>query len=368
MDKFYFNFNLYTFARISCFVTSLMVVVSVITTALFESNTIRDKYSLLHPLTQTAVIWAPRVNATGVVPHTPGTTCDLYNSSEYSRSGNYVQHVVFEYSEIPSRYLLMGSLLVGFGFQLVTCYDEHMYLKPFLVGNSHITGYLERSICYPLLVVVLSVQVGYSELWSVLGLMFSAWAGMLFSFFAEILFQGDGGFIAIGPGQFIGLRSGDTVRNGGGIWAWSDGNIHYHALSMLFSLANYGFVSAGLLYNFFLTSACFVSQPTVHTRVKGPVYCTVALYAMLLMWQAFMAYMKPKPSAIQRHVEFKMMEWRKGNVWKEGQPFTSDQEAKLKEVLETRVKYALTTEFVNGVIDMFIRGVIVTAFFIFEKD
>jgi len=368
-DLFYFHqyFWLRTFAIASCVLQVLILVVAAFITGLTESGVVADKYDMRHPLTQTAVVWMPHANVS-VAPRVPGATCDLYDSREFYTPRPYVQTVVFEYSELPERYLLTIALFVSTVFQLVTVVSERMYLEPFMVGNSHVTGYLDRSISFPLLVVVLSLHVGISDVMVVLGFMFAAWAAMLFSFFAEILFQGDGGFLAIGPGAYNRERTGDSVKQDGGIWAWGDGNIHYHALSMLFALGNFGFVAAGLVYSFFLTDNCFTVRPSFPDGVKPLVYSSLVFYGLVLFVQAFVAYMKPKPSTIQRRREYLISCWKEEKTYKAGDDFNVKQEEKLMEGLLERVRYALMTEFINGVSDLGVKGLFIACFFLFKRD
>jgi hypothetical protein len=360
-------FQLYSFAVCACAFNGLALCAALIVTGLYESGYYTEKFDLRHPLTKTAVIWLPPTNASVVSNVVGGGSCNLFSSRKFFGQRDYTQSMVFDYPDgMPVRYPLAAILLVGFLFQLSTLYSQKMYLEPFSVGNSHITSFLERSISFPLFVVVLAVKVGISDVMAVLGLMFSAWAAMLFSFLAEILFQGDGGFLAFGPGHSDRYISGDTVKHSGGYWAWTDGNIHYHALSLFFSLANFGFVCTGLLHNFFLTDFCFDVKPIIPDAVKPVkllVYSTLVLYGLILVGQVFVGHMKPKPSTKEFLISF----WKQRGQYAEGS-LSPDQTKELKEVLESRVQCALNTEFFNGVLDLMVKCLAFSSFFIFARD
>jgi hypothetical protein len=266
---------------------------------------------------------------------------------------------------VNSRYLLLSALAFGFLFQVATVIDRKTYYEPFTVGNSHITGYLERSISMPLFVVVLLMQIGMHDVWTVISLMFNAWGAMLFSFFAEVLFQGDGGFITIGYNRFRHVASADTVKDGGGFQLYRDGNVHYHALAMLFAVANYILVAGGLIYNTLLTHSCLSTQPVLASSVAFPVYATVGLYGLLLIAQSFTAYIKDKPSTIKQERAMRIAMWK--GAYNEASP-TDDQKRDLESGIKNRVSYAYWLEFVYGLLDMFIKFAIFASFFLFNRN
>jgi hypothetical protein len=382
-DAFFMRpfFHIQTFALWTTLFNSALFIAAIVTTGLYESGSVTERYDLRTPVTKTAVIWAPGSNATAVSPKMTGARCDLFDSRGYFGQREYMQFVVFDYDTLPARYPLTFILFVGALFQFVSRFSVTLYMEPFMVGNSHITGFLERSISFPLFVLVLAAKSGISDLMLLLGLVFCAWSAMLFSFFAEVLFQGDGGFLAIGPGLARHLRSGDTVKRDGGIWLWPDGNFHYHALGMFFALANFAFVCVGLLHNFYVANACIAGPlvtPIAVKPVKALIYCALALYGLVLLGQVFMAYVKPKPSTIQRDREFLIAEWKRVGVYVdprsdvESNPDVkkrgAEQKQKLMEGLNLRVRCALLSEFFNGLLDSMIKVLIISCFFVFFRD
>jgi hypothetical protein len=383
-DAFFMRsfFHIQTFALWTCLFNAALFVVAIIATGVYESGSVTERFALRTPVTKTAVIWAPHSNASVMPQRVAGAQCDLFDSRGFFGPKEYMQFVVFEYDTLPARYPLTFILFVGALFQFVSRFSVTLYMEPFMVGNSHITSFLERSISFPLFVLVLAAKSGISDLMLLLGLVFSAWSAMLFSFFAEVLFQGDGGFLAIGPGLARHLRSGDTVRRDGGIWVWRDGNFHYHALGMFFALANFAFVCVGLLHNFYLESECFagpLASPTAVLPVKALIYCTLALYGLILLGQVFTAYMKPKPSTIQRDREFLIADWKKANVYVDARDVESvtdpkktgvmaEQRRRLMEGLNLRVRCALLSEFFNGLLDSMIKVLVISCFFVFFLD
>jgi hypothetical protein len=382
-DAFFMRpfFHIQTFALWTTLFNSALFIAAIVTTGLYESGSVTERYDLRTPVTKTAMIWAPGSNATAVPPKLTGAQCDLFDSRGYFGQREYMQFVVFDYDTLPVRYPLTFILAVGTFLQLASRFSVTLYMEPFMVGNSHITGFLERSLSFPLFVLVLAAKSGISDLMQLLGLVFAAWSSMLFSFFAEVLFQGDGGFLAIGPGLVRHARSGDTVKRDGGIWLWPDGNFHYHALGMFFALANFAFVCVGLLHNLYLANACIAGPlvtPVAVKPVKALIYCTLALYGLILFGQIFMAYVKPKPSTVQRDRENQITEWKRQGVYVdprsdvESNPDVkkrgAEQKQKLMEGLNMRVRCALLSEFFNGLLDSMIKVLIISCFFVFFRD
>ena len=358
--------DLLLFARIACGFNCVLLIASIIIVVLFENGNATEKYKFRNPLTQTAMVWAPYTNAT--MPTSPllsQATCDAFVSRDFYKPDPYVQQITFSFSTVNSRYLLLSALAFGFLFQVVTVMDKQMYYEPFTVGNSHITGYLERSISMPLFVVVLLMQIGMHDVWAVISLMFNAWGSMLFSFFAEVLFQGDGGFITIGASRFRRNVSADTVKDGGGFLLYRDGNVHYHALAMLFAVANYILVAGGMIYNTLLTHSCLSSQPTLSSSVALPVYATVGLYGLLLIGQAFTSYVKDKPSTIKQERAMRIANWKGAYI--EGSP-NEVQKKELEMGIKNRVDYAVWLEFYYGMLDLLIKSAIFASFFLFNRS
>ena len=368
-------FHLQTFALWGCLLNFALFTVAIFVTGFYESETFTERYDMRTPVTKTAMVWMPRANVS-VVPRVAGAQCEVFDSRGFFGQRNYTQYVTFSYDTLPARYPLTIVLFVGFLFQTVTRFNLGLYMEPFKVGNSHITGFLERSITFPLFVLVLASKAGISDLMVLLGLVFTAWSSMLFSFFSEVLFQGDGGFLAIGPGTVKHLRTGDTVKRDGGIWVWRDGNFHYHALSLCFALANFAFVTVGLLHNFFLADACFDGHPDMPDSVrpvKVLIYCALVAYGFVLIGQVFMAYVKPKPSTIQRDRDFMIAEWKQTREYVDPElssdPTRSaafvDQRKKLMEGLNMRVRCAMMTEFFNGLMDIVSKARVLASFSVF---
>jgi len=360
--------NLLMFSRIACGLNCAMLIFSFTVTLIYETGRVNDEYRLKNPLTHTAMVWTPYSDeGTPSNPLLEQATCKSYVSRDFHKPDAFVQEATFLYSTIHSRWLITSAVGFGFLFQLVTVMDKTKYYEPFTVGNTHVTGYLERSISMPLFVVVLLLQVGMHDVWTILSLMFNAWGSMLFCFFAEILFQGDGGFLPIGDTvkRLLPNVAADSVRNGGGIALWRDGNVHYHALAMLIAIANYVLVSGGLIYNTILINSCIASQPKLPTVVALSIYAIVVLYGLLLLAQTFVAYIKDKPCTVEADKAALIASW--GAQYNAASP-TDDQMKALNKGLNNRTDYALHLEFVYGLLDLLIKSVMTMSFFLFSRN
>jgi hypothetical protein len=351
--------SLFRFAQCVCVFHAFLFFIAAVFTIGYESGDWKEKFNFRVPLTQTATVWVPFVNGT-VPPNDLTDSCKTFVGSDFYGSGAYPRQIIFEFRPLRGRFLVLASLLCGFLFQLVNCIDEEGYYEPFTVGNSHITGYLERSISMPLFVMVLLTQIGISDVLTIVGLVFNAWAAMLFSFFAEILFQGDGGFLLIGQPV-----SANTVENGGGFYLYKRGIVHYHALAMLFSLGQFGVVVWGLLFNGILVHECLPSQPALSRSVSWVLYAIPALYGLGLGGQALISYIKKKPSTVKQDRTEMIARWREKGDYTGGL-FNENQNKELRKGAEDRAKYALFLEFYYIILDLFIKMIMFSSLFLFE--
>ena len=362
--------DLLLFARIVCILNFGMFAVSLASLITYETGLKGEDYKFRNPLTHTAMIWTPHTDE--LTPPNPlfeQATCKSYISSDFYKPDQFVQEAIFLYSTVHSRWLITGAIFLGVLVQAATVIDKESYYLPIGVGNTHATGFLERSISMPLFVVVLLLQTGMHDMWTILSLMFNAWSSMLFSFFAEILFQGDGGFLTINTNPFVPKAFANTVRFGGGFLLWSDGNVHYHALAMLIAVTNYVLVSGSLVYNMLLINSCMASQPKTPAMVALPIYATVALYGLLLGAQAFTAYVKDKPSTVEKEKAelikaFKSIQ----SVQKPTTQQIKDHQQALERGDKTRTDYALHLEFIYGLLDLLIKSIMTLSFFLFNRN
>jgi hypothetical protein len=357
--------DLFMFSRIACGLNCAMLAVAIFMLAFYENGTFAEKYRFRNPLTHTAMVWTSQTDeAVNSNPLLEKATCEAYDSRTFYKPGAFVREATFLYSTVHSRWLILFAIGIGCLFQLATVMEKTKYYAPFTVGNTHITGYLERSISMPLFVVVLLLQTGMHDMWTILSLMFNAWGAMLFSFFAEVLFQGDGDLKSIGAKPTPSNEKADTVRNGGGFMLWKDGDMHYHALAMLLAIANYVLVSGGLLYNTLLINSCIASHHAPPVTITFPIYMTVVLYGLLLAAQAFVAYVKDTPRTVENDKAALIKQW--GEFYDANSP-SEDQTKLLNSGLDRRIDYALHLEFFYGLLDLLLKSIMTMSLFLFER-
>jgi hypothetical protein len=73
-------FHIQTFALWTTLFNCALFAAAVITTGIYESGSVTERYDLRTPVTKTAMIWAPGSNATAVPPKMTGAQCDLFDS------------------------------------------------------------------------------------------------------------------------------------------------------------------------------------------------------------------------------------------------------------------------------------------------
>jgi hypothetical protein len=129
------------------------------------------------------------------------------------------------------------------------------------------------------MMVAMCAQMGITDLWTMLNIMFNTWASMLFCFFAEVLFQED-------------------RPEHGSLTLWDDGKMHYHAIAMVAAWVTLAVAISGLYSHIAIVDSCFnVVQVDLITQINtSVVYVELALFAFMLLVQSLSQYFKAKPS------------------------------------------------------------------------
>jgi hypothetical protein len=118
-----------------------------------------------------------------------------------------------------------------------------------------------------------------------------------------------------------------------------------------------------------LINSCMASQPKIPAMVALPIYATVALYGLLLGAQAFTAYVKDKPSTVEKEKAelikaFKSIQ----SVQKPTTQQIKDHQQALERGDKTRTDYALHLEFIYGLLDLLIKSIMTLSFFLFNRN
>ena len=109
-----------------------------------------------------------------------------------SRSDNYfIQPIALAYTQFDSRAAIILFHLLSFLFETINAVDKNEYHSTLLNGRTHLGHFLEYSFSASLMIVTMSVQLGITDLYTLLGVFSNGWACMIFGLLAEIMFEND---------------------------------------------------------------------------------------------------------------------------------------------------------------------------------
>jgi hypothetical protein len=92
----------------------------------------------------------------------------------------------------------------------------------------------------------------------------------------------------------------------------------------------------------------------------------VALYGLLLGAQAFTAYVKDKPSTVEKENAELIKAFK--SIQKPTEQQIKDQQQALERGDKTRTDYALHLEFIYGLLDLLIKSIMTLSFFLFNRN
>lgn len=239
-----------------------------------------DTRRLQTPLTQTAGIWTPVAASMKPQPFL-GTDmvlndrCSVFNAANASDGGYYIQSVTLEHSMLDSRYLVLGSLVSAFLFQLLGAFRADWYAENLNLGRMQYGPFFERSISLPLMMVAMCAQLGITDLFSLLNVMTLTWASMVFSFCAEVLFECRGGHLKL----------------------WEHGHFEFYSFAMGGAWTTLVMAMCTLYSKIGIADSCFiVNRNTLPGSLTvSVVYVEMLLMGVMLLLQTLSLRFKPSP-------------------------------------------------------------------------
>lgn len=275
-----------------CFRVSYIYAALLITAIVFiplqnKTTLTKNNRKLQTPLTQTVGVWAPSSLAQRSAGISFGGNlflsghCPIYDGVNFTDSNTFIRPVTLAYSSLDSRYIVLGCLISAFVFQLFGSFKEEWYVESLRRGNNHLGSFIERSFSVSIMMVAMCAQMGMTDLWTLLNIMFNTWAAMLFCFFAEVLFQEEHGSLAL----------------------WDDGRVHYHAIAMVAAWLTLSIAVCGLYSHIAIVDTCFsVVQTDVISQITtSVVYIELFLLAGMLFFQTLSQYFKAKPGKAENN-------------------------------------------------------------------
>ena len=205
-----------------------------------------------------------------------GSSCSLLEGSDVlsSSSGvSFLKPLVLNYGTLDVRVCLLAILFVSALFTLADCFDPDAYYLPLERGLCHLSHYVEGSFSFPLMVLILCVTVGITDLMTLLGAACNAWCCMVFAQLAEVLSQ-----------------NGDGIVHFGGIKTFEYHVIaHFaHWIAFICSISVY-------MSNLTVRGTCVVSRDAMSGHeIVGMLaaYVSVVLFALFGAVQSYVLYVR----------------------------------------------------------------------------
>jgi hypothetical protein len=171
---------------------------------------------LVTPLTRSVGLWVGDDAAASipVVRLGNGTRladgCSVAGSWRAAQDSYRVEQLVLGFGSLDTRIMIIVFFGLSGLFQLWGSMDKRLYYQPLRDGCNHISHFVEYSISASLMVLAISVQLGVTDFYSLIGAVSNTWCCMMFGLLAELLHQEevyfDPAFRRTVPVDYLGVR------------------------------------------------------------------------------------------------------------------------------------------------------------------
>jgi hypothetical protein len=171
---------------------------------------------LATPLTRTVGLWVsddmgvsfPAVQLGNSTRLADG--CSVAGSWRAAQDSYRVELLALGFGTLDTRFMIIVFYGLSGLFQLWGAMDKRFYYEPLRDGCNHISHFVEYSISASLMVLAISVQLGVTDFYSLIGAVSNTWCCMVFGLLAELLHQEevyyDPGFRRTVPVDYLGMR------------------------------------------------------------------------------------------------------------------------------------------------------------------
>jgi hypothetical protein len=148
------------------------------------------------PLTRSVGLW---VNDASGVRMSPvqftdpsvklNSGCVAVGSWGATQDSYRVVPLILDFGKVDTRFLILAFYLLSAVFQIVGAFSEEAYYTPLFDGCNHISNFVEYSISASVLVLAISLQLGVTDVFTLVGVVSNTWSCMVFGLLAELWHQ-----------------------------------------------------------------------------------------------------------------------------------------------------------------------------------
>jgi hypothetical protein len=171
---------------------------------------------LTTPVTRSVGLWVDDAMGVSLPPAQLGSSlrlsedCSIAGSWRAAKDSLRVVPLVLSLGTLDTRIMMVLFYGLSALFQLWGSASARSYYAPLRDGCNHISHFVEYSVSASLMVLAISVQLGVTDLFALVGAMSNIWCCMMFGLLAELLHQEevnyDPDFRRTVPVDYLGLR------------------------------------------------------------------------------------------------------------------------------------------------------------------
>ena len=140
------------------------------------------------PVTKTFGAWVPKNSSSAPAPARE-IACAVASSQDSRSADYYIQPITIAYGEMDSRWVSAWFHFLSFVFQMGSTASKDAYYRVLDDGRTHLGHFVEYSFSASLMMLAIGVQLGVTDLFTLMGAAVNTWACMVFGLFAELFFQ-----------------------------------------------------------------------------------------------------------------------------------------------------------------------------------
>jgi hypothetical protein len=185
-----FGFSLVTWSRIVGFVYCFMAGVMGLMIYLQTSDIVRPT-RLMARVTRTAGVWVNDNTTLRQSVVVLGNNIRLNDGCSLLdlrlNPPDQVVPVVLNVGHIDARYLVLTLYVFSALYHLVFSFDRYTFNLQLCQGVNHVSHFVEFSVSISVTILVICIQLGMTDLFSMIGAVSGIWCSMVFGMLAELL-------------------------------------------------------------------------------------------------------------------------------------------------------------------------------------
>lgn len=141
------------------------------------------------PLTISFGAWVHKNESTPDPPSSLHPDCKPLTQRDSRSPDEFIQPITLSYGQLDARVIIIVFHILSFIFQGLNALDPGFYFNILDRGHTHLSHFIEYSFSASLMIMAIGVQLGVTDLHTLLGSFANTWACMIFGLFAEIMHE-----------------------------------------------------------------------------------------------------------------------------------------------------------------------------------